>query len=150
VSGLTDLRCRHAAFIYALRTVRERFGQEGVDDLARRHHDNIVKAYAKKAAELGRSDLEAFISQMKLNPETHERQELRREKGIYEMKITRCAHAEIFAQWNACDLGCQFVCAGDDAMLEGFNPEIKLTRPKLLMKGDDCCHFIYTQEQASP
>jgi len=141
---LGELRCRHAAFIYALRTVRERFGQEGVDDLAQRHRANIVKAYAKMAAELGRNDLEAFIAQMRLNPQTHARQELRREKCLYEMKITRCAHAEIFAEWGACDLGRQFLCAGDDAMLDGFNPDIKLRRPTLLMKGDDCCHFIYT------
>ena len=145
MADLGDLRCRHAAFIFALRTVRERFGQEGVDLLAERHRQNIIRAYAKKAADLGASDLDAFVSTMTLNPATHTRRVLRRRKGLYEMKITRCAHAELFAEWNARDLGCQFVCAGDDAMLEGFNPQIQLRRPKLLMNGDDCCHFVYTR-----
>ena len=146
---LSELQCRHAAFIFALRTVRDRFGREAVDLLAERHRRNIIRAYAKKAAGLCRNDLEAFVSTMKPNPATHTQRVLRRRKGLYEMKITRCAHAEIFAEWGARNLGLQFVCAGDDAMLEGFNPGIRLRRPRLLMKGDRCCHFVYTQPRRS-
>lgn len=147
MTDLADVRPKHAELVSICRTVRDRFGEKAVEDLARRHRENIVAAYAEKAARLGRNDLEAFVSQMGENPQTHTRQVIRREKNVYEMKITRCAHAEILKELNALDLGLRFVCAGDDAMLQGFNPRIRLQRPQLLMKGDDCCHFIYTMEE---
>lgn len=147
MADLSALRCRHAELIFVCRAVRERWGPEAVDALAQCHMKRIREDFARKANELGGNDLAAFVSQMTPHPQTHTRQVVRSEAHVFEMKITRCAHAEIFAEWNARDLGLQFVCAGDDAMLDGFNPDIKLERPKLLMKGDDCCHFIYTMEK---
>jgi hypothetical protein len=41
------------------------------------------------------------------------------------------------------DVGMKMICMGDYAVVEGFNPEIRFTRPKTLMAGDDCCHFIF-------
>ena len=146
MTDIVDIRRKHAELVSVCRTVRDRFGEKAVEDLAQRHRENIAAAYAEKAAQLGCNDLEAFVSEMGENPQTHTRQVIRRDKNVYEMKITRCAHAEILKELNALDLGLRFVCAGDDAMLEGFNPKIRLQRPTLLMKGDNCCHFIYTQQ----
>ena len=42
---------------------------------------------------------------------------------------------------NAANIGEKLICSGDVAVTEGFNPKMKFMRPKLLMVGDDCCHF---------
>ena len=41
------------------------------------------------------------------------------------------------------DVGLKMICMGDFPVVEGYNPEIRLRREKTLMKGDDCCHFIF-------
>jgi len=59
-----------------------------------------------------------------------------------EVKVFRCLHTETLKKLNATRIGLKLICIGDEAATEGFNPEIKFTRPKILMAGDDCCHFI--------
>jgi len=137
-------RCKHTSLIFACWTIGDRFGEEAVDAVAEKHMANIRKAFAEKARVLGRNDLEAFASQMGDHPDTHDKETIRLDAKVYETRITRCDHAKIFAEYNARDVGLKFMCAGDDAMIEGFNPKIKLERPEIIMKGDDCCHFIYT------
>jgi hypothetical protein len=36
------------------------------------------------------------------------------------------------------------ICNPDSAYLKAYNPKIKLDRPKLLMRGDNECRFIFT------
>ena len=85
----------------------------------------------------------ALAEKVTRHSDRHTKEVIRQDDRVLEMKITRCAHAEIFAEMNAWDIGQKFVCAGDDAMIEGFNPNIQLERPGIMMRGDGCCHFIY-------
>jgi hypothetical protein len=45
------------------------------------------------------------------------------------------------------DLGFALSCARDFAMVEGFNPEIKLERTQTLMEGADHCDFRFTHKK---
>jgi len=60
-----------------------------------------------------------------------------------EYSITECLWAKTFRQMNAEDIGYALVCHGDVGSIQAFNPQIKFTRPKLLMKGDSECLFQY-------
>ncbi|MBN2584079.1 MAG: L-2-amino-thiazoline-4-carboxylic acid hydrolase [Planctomycetes bacterium] len=147
---MTDLKAwrdKHTSLICACRTIRDRFGEAAVDAVAAQHMANIREAYAAKARDMGRNDLEAFASQMGGHPLTHDREVLRSDGNVFEVRITRCYHAEVFAEQDARDVGLKFMCAGDEAMIAGFNPKIRLERPELLMNGDACCHFIYTLDE---
>lgn len=136
--------CRNRELIYACRVIADRFGPEAVDDLAERHRAHIREAFAEKARQVGRTDLAALREAMNLSSSpNHEYEIIADEPDHFEFKVTNCIHAEEFAAWNARDLGRKFMCAGDEAMVEGFNPRIRFERPKLLMNGDECCHFIY-------
>jgi len=147
MSDAESWRSRNAALISALRVVRERFGQEALDLLAAHHRKRVRAASQERAAALGRNDLAALAELHDAPSETHRLQWLRRQERVLEFKIVRCAHAEQYAADGARDFGLAFMCAGDEAMIEGFNPKIRLERPRLLMKGDDCCHFIYRLEE---
>jgi hypothetical protein len=59
----------------------------------------------------------------------------------YEMKVTECLWAQTFREANAADIGFASICYGDEAMAAAFDQRLQLTRPKVLMNGDDCCHF---------
>lgn len=146
MSDLKSWRSKNRELTFACRVIQDRFGEEAVDAVAAQHMKNVREAFRRKAAETGRSDLAVLAEGFKDITDTHEHQIVRQTDTVLEVKVTRCAHAEMFAEWNARDVGLRFMCAGDVAAVEGLNPKLTLERPKLIMKGDDCCHFIYRLE----
>jgi hypothetical protein len=63
--------------------------------------------------------------------------------AVFELKVTECLYADSFLRAKAGDIGYAWICWGDDAWAEGFNPKIKLVRTKTLMQGHDCCNHRY-------
>jgi hypothetical protein len=61
----------------------------------------------------------------------------------FELKVTECIWAETFIKAKAADIGYAWVCWGDYAWAEGFNPKIKMVRDKTLMQGHDRCNHRY-------
>ncbi|MCG8565871.1 MAG: L-2-amino-thiazoline-4-carboxylic acid hydrolase [Desulfobacterales bacterium] len=64
-------------------------------------------------------------------------------------KVTRCKYAEMYralahSPEEAAFLGNFFSCNRDFALMEGFNPQVRLERPTTLMAGDGVCEFCYT------
>ena len=57
--------------------------------------------------------------------------------------VTRCRYAEMYKALGAEDLGRVFSCNRDFALIEGFNPDARLTRKKTIMQGDSVCEFRY-------
>jgi len=60
------------------------------------------------------------------------------------VKMPECLVAKTFREAGAADIGYAAICHADFAVVNAFNPKIKLIRNKCLMKGDDCCLFEYT------
>ena len=59
----------------------------------------------------------------------------------YHYNITRCSYAAMYESLNLRELGCSLSCRRDFKLVEGFNPNLRLTRTKTLMEGADCCDF---------
>ena len=57
--------------------------------------------------------------------------------------VTRCRYAELYDSLGIRDVGAIFSCARDFALIEGFNPEVSLTRTQTIMKGAPFCDFRY-------
>ena len=62
---------------------------------------------------------------------------------VFELKVTECLTSEIFLDADAGDIGYAYVCFGDYAWAEGFNPKIKMVRDKTLMQGHAYCNHRY-------
>ena len=146
MTDMSQWRCKHRELIFACRVIEDRFGRGAVDAVAAAHMKNVREAFARKAAETGRNDIAALAHEFSAPSDTHTKEVVRQDDRVFEVRITRCAHAEMFREWNAADVGLKFMCAGDEAMIAGFNPKIRLERPELLMQGDACCRFFYTLE----
>lgn len=58
---------------------------------------------------------------------------------VVEVTHSKCLFAEIFREMDASDIGYALECAASDTAAKAFNPNMKATIPKCLMKGDDCC-----------
>jgi hypothetical protein len=51
--------------------------------------------------------------------------------------------AELAKKIGGEEIGFALTCAWDYGFCRGLNPEIKFTRTKTLMMGDDCCNHTY-------
>jgi len=57
--------------------------------------------------------------------------------------VTRCGYAEMYRQLGIPELGQILSCGRDFAMIEGFNPDINLTRTQTILEGAPNCNFRY-------
>jgi hypothetical protein len=57
--------------------------------------------------------------------------------------VTRCRYAEMYRALGLADLGPSLSCQRDFALVEGFNPEIQLTRTQTIMEGASHCDFRF-------
>lgn len=57
--------------------------------------------------------------------------------------VTRCRYAELYQALGLAELGATLSCNRDFALMEGFNPEVALTRTQTIMGGAAYCDFRY-------
>lgn len=57
--------------------------------------------------------------------------------------VTRCRYAEMYRELGIPELGEVLSCQRDAALIEGFNPEVTLTRTQTIMQGASHCDFRY-------
>jgi L-2-amino-thiazoline-4-carboxylic acid hydrolase len=71
----------------------------------------------------------------------YEMEQLELSKKRFDFNITRCQYAEMYKDLGMADLGVILSCSRDFALVEGFNPRMKLLRTKTIMEGYDHCDF---------
>ncbi|MBN1536146.1 MAG: L-2-amino-thiazoline-4-carboxylic acid hydrolase [Anaerolineales bacterium] len=59
--------------------------------------------------------------------------------------VTRCRYAELYKNLGIPQLGKMLSCNRDEALIEGFNPAIKLHRAHTIMEGAAFCDFRFNK-----
>jgi predicted ArsR family transcriptional regulator len=125
-------------------------GEERALEIAQR----VIKALARESGKelrklAGGGSLEDFAKGMaqwsKDDAVTSDLLEFTPEK--ISLNTTRCRYAEMYRELGTPELGFALSCARDFAMVEGFNPKIKLMRTQTIMEGADHCDFRFTLEK---
>jgi hypothetical protein len=62
--------------------------------------------------------------------------------------VTRCRYAEMYRALGLADLGASLSCQRDFALVEGFSPDISLTRTQTIMQGAPHCDFRFRSRKA--
>ena len=111
---------------------------------------NVVSGLARdRGAELaramGEASLEAFAADIDRWREggALEIEFLERSPDRLDFNVTRCRYAEMYRVLGLADLGGSLSCQRDFALVQGFNPEIHLTRTQTLMEGATHCDFRF-------
>jgi hypothetical protein len=147
-------------YIPLMQELAARIGREKLVEMVKEatgiYCGQLARDYAQR---IQKRDLDAFLSWDTLDPPIEDAdrrkrfwshsltsQRIERTPKSYEIKITECLWAQTFREANAADVGFAAICYGDEAMAAAFDPRLKLTRTKTLMKGDDCCHFRWVWE----
>ena len=70
--------------------------------------------------------------------------ELIEESGqAFAFNVTRCRYAELYRALGIVDVGALLSCNRDFSLIEGFNPDIELTRTQTIMQGASHCDFRF-------
>ena len=124
----------------------EKFGRAQVIDVVR---DAIVKLSRQQGAELadamGGNDCVKFESSLQYwtKDDALKLDVLEQNNTTLNFNVMRCRYSEMYRELGIPELGAVFSCNRDYAMIEGFNPDAKLTRTQTLMEGKSHCDFRY-------
>jgi len=64
-----------------------------------------------------------------------------------DFNVTRCGYAEFYRGLGLAELGYLIHCNRDHAMIEGFNPDLALTRTQTVMEGASHCDFRFRKQR---
>lgn len=129
-----------------IRAVRAEIGDERALTLLRGVIADLAReAGAGLARELGEVTLSAFATSLDRWCEggALEIDLLQRTPEHLDFNVTRCRYAEMYRALGMADLGASLSCCRDFALVEGFDPAIRLTRTQTLMEGAPFCDFRF-------
>jgi hypothetical protein len=122
--------------IALVRTVITELAHQGGADLARALGDSSLEAFA--------CSLDRWKEGGALEIEMLEQGPTR-----LSFSVTRCRFAEMYRALGLADLGFSLSCERDFALIEGFNPDLKLTRTQTIMEGAPFCDFRFRGTDAT-
>ncbi len=98
----------------------------------------------RQASSMPDNSFAAYVGQFRSGYENTLTKEIVEDsETAFELKVTECIWADTFLRAKAADIGYAWICWGDYAWAEGFNPKIKMVRDKTLMQEHDRCNHRY-------
>ncbi len=108
-------------------------------------HELARNAGHELARAVGEQSLEAFAQGLDRWKENGalEIEILEESPDRLSFNVTRCRYAEMYNALGLADLGGTLSCQRDYALIQGFNPDIELTRTQTIMEGASHCDFRF-------
>jgi hypothetical protein len=134
-----------------IRAMIAEFGEERALRLVRGVISDLARtAGADLARRLGATTLEVFAQALDRWKEAGalEIDLLEQDADHLSFNVTRCRYAEMYRALGLGDLGFSLSCQRDFSLIEGFNPDIALTRTQTLMEGAPFCDFRFRARSA--
>ena len=151
-SGMTIegvLKYANETYVPVLQTLANNVGREKfLEMLKKASVENITQLVSAITKDFPKRDLAAFADMMTMivfnsfptnKMLTYEI--VQKTDKVFEVKATECLAAKLFREMKAEDIGISVFCYPwcDNPISQAFNPKIKGSLPKNLMKGDDIC-----------
>jgi hypothetical protein len=124
----------------------DEFGQERVLKIAR---DVIIQIARQQGKEIGASKGGRSLAHFAASLADWKKDDalsmdvLEQSESCFSFNVTRCSYAELYKILDVPQLGAILSCNRDFSLIEGFNPDIQLTRTQTIMQGADYCDFRY-------
>jgi L-2-amino-thiazoline-4-carboxylic acid hydrolase len=122
------------------------FDCEQVHEIVRDVIQEIARQQGTQLANnMESNDLEHFVSIQESWKKDNaiQTEVLEHSKKRFSYNVFRCRYAEMYHHLGIPELGKMLSCDRDFALVEGFNPHIKLTRTQTIMEGADICDFRF-------
>jgi hypothetical protein len=115
-----------------------------IRDLARKGGNDLAQVLGEQTLEAFARGLDRWRENGALEIEMLEQSATR-----LSFNVTRCRYAEMYRALGLADLGGSLSCERDYALVQGFNPNIELTRTQTIMEGAPCCDFRFQLREHS-
>lgn len=146
-SLLEQVKIQAQVLIPLVRALQAELGEERANALVRKSIGPLYRQYGQKwwKAQQSAEFTERLGNSFKWFAEggALEYKVLKQTPGAFELNVTRCRYAEFYQALGAPELGFLLTCDADSSFVEGFGPEVELTRTKTIMQGFDHCDFRY-------
>ncbi len=119
---------------------------DGVYDVAREVIVDVAREQgAALARQVGDDSLPAFASGLAgwAADGAMESEVVELSDDVFAFDVTRCRYAEMYRSLGLDDLGSTLSCDRDGSLVEGFNPDIELSRTQTIMGGATHCDFRF-------
>ena len=129
------------------------FGRERVFDVARRVIVDVARRQGRELAErMGGNSLTTFAAALEdwKKGDAYRMDVLRQDDERLDFNVTRCRYAEMYHALGIPEVGALLSCNRDFALIEGFNPDVRLTRTQTIMEGASHCDFRFTRAAPAP
>ena len=124
----------------------ESFGRDQVLSVVRNTIGKIAREQGADLSNLmGNNSLQHFSETLQYwtRDDALEIELVEESEDVLSFNVTRCRYAELYDSLGIRDIGTIFSCARDFALVEGFNPDVTLTRTQTIMEGAPFCDFRY-------
>jgi len=146
IGVLTRREVEARLLIPLIEALSARFGQPAVLETIRQSIVDIARQQGQQLAEsCPANDLLHFAHALDAwkKGDAMDIQVLEQTEQRFTFEVRRCRYAEMYQALGAPELGNLLSCSRDFALIEGFNPSIRLTRTHTIMEGADTCDFRY-------
>jgi hypothetical protein len=129
-----------------LSALGDEFGREKVFEIARRIIVDVAREQGKALAErMGGDSLGHFATALEdwKKGDAYRMDVLERSEEKLSFNVTRCRYAEMYRALGIPEVGALLSCNRDFSLVEGFNPDVKLTRTQTVMEGASHCDFRF-------
>ncbi len=129
-----------------LSALGEEFGRERVFEIARKVIVEVARAQGKALAErMGGDSLGHFAAALEdwKKGDAYRMDVLEQTEERFSFNVTRCRYAEMYRALGIPEVGALLSCNRDFSLVEGFNPDVQLTRTQTVMEGASHCDFRF-------
>ncbi len=129
-----------------LEALGQEFGPQRVNEVARQTVIRIAKEQGAALAEsVGGCSMAHFAASLEAWTKggALELDVLEQDERRFSFNVTRCRYAEMYRRLGTPELGALLSCNRDFALIQGFNPQVELTRTQTIMGGAAFCDFRY-------
>lgn len=129
-----------------LEALAQELGWEHTVAILRNVIVNIAREQGKELADgLGGCSLAYFAASLEnwQKDDAMQIEVLAQTETEFSFNVLRCRYAEMYRSLGMEMLGSVLSCSRDQALIEGFNPEIELTRTQTIVDGVAYCDFRY-------
>lgn len=116
-----------------------------IGELARQSGSELARRFGEATLEAFASSLDRWCEAGALEIEILEQSAQR-----LAFNVIRCRYAEMYRALGLADLGSSLSCQRDFALVQGFNPNIQLTRTQTIMEGASHCDFRFEAPACGP
>ncbi|MBI1733701.1 MAG: L-2-amino-thiazoline-4-carboxylic acid hydrolase [Candidatus Rokubacteria bacterium] len=126
------------------------FGRERVVGIVRDVIVDIARQQGRQLAErMGDSSLPTFAAALEdwKKDDAYRMDVLDQTDERFSFNVTRCRYAEMYRALGIAELGALLSCNRDFALIQGFNPDVELTRTQTIMDGASHCDFRFVRRR---